>query len=80
MASLTIPDVDDDVLARLTELARAHGRTVEAEARAILADAIEHADAPATAEQWLAENRHALESSNAYVERHGLPLQRHRKF
>jgi post-segregation antitoxin (ccd killing protein) len=28
------------------------------------------------AEAWLAENREALESSNAFVEAHGLPLGR----
>jgi antitoxin CcdA len=32
------------------------------------------------AEQWLDENRAALESSNAYVEKHGLPLARYRQF
>lgn len=32
------------------------------------------------AEQWLEENRAALESSNAYVEKHGLPLARYRQF
>lgn len=32
------------------------------------------------AEQWLVENRAALESSNAYVEKHGLPLARYRQF
>lgn len=30
--------------------------------------------------QWLEENRGALESSNAYVEQHGLPLAYHRNF
>lgn len=30
--------------------------------------------------RWLAENREALDSSNAYVEKHGLPLARHRLF
>ena len=29
---------------------------------------------------WLEENRAALESSNTYVERHGLPLAKHRGF
>lgn len=29
------------------------------------------------AEQWLAENHDALESSNAYIEEHGLPLARY---
>ena len=32
------------------------------------------------AEQWLDKNRAALESSNAYVEKHGLPLARYRQF
>jgi antitoxin CcdA len=32
------------------------------------------------AEQWLIENREAIESSNAYVEKHGLPLARYRQF
>ena len=31
-------------------------------------------------ERWLAENRDALESSNAFVEQHGLPLARYRGF
>ena len=29
---------------------------------------------------WLAENREAMESSNAWVEKHGLPLARYRIF
>ena len=29
-------------------------------------------------EEWLAANREALDSSNAYVEKHGLPLARYR--
>ena len=32
------------------------------------------------AELWLAANREALESSNAFVEKNGLPLAHHRKF
>lgn len=31
-------------------------------------------------ERWLAENRAALESSNDYVQQHGLPLARYRNF
>ena len=30
--------------------------------------------------RWLEENREAIESSNAYVEKHGLPLSRYRLF
>jgi len=32
------------------------------------------------AAEWLAENRSALDSSNDYVEKHGLPLARHKQF
>ena len=32
------------------------------------------------AERWLAENQEAIESSNAFVEKHGLPLTNHRMF
>ena len=31
-------------------------------------------------ERWLAENQDALDSSNAFAERHGLPLARYRSF
>lgn len=30
--------------------------------------------------RWLEENRSAIEASNAYVERNGLPLARYRQF
>ncbi|UAB91261.1 type II toxin-antitoxin system CcdA family antitoxin (plasmid) [Ruegeria sp. SCSIO 43209] len=36
--------------------------------------------AAAKAAQWRAENAEALLSSNSYVERHGLPLDRFRQF
>jgi len=32
------------------------------------------------AERWLAENKQALESSNLFVEKNGLPLAHHRQF
>lgn len=32
------------------------------------------------AKRWKADNAAALESSNEYVDRHGLPLSRHRRF
>lgn len=32
------------------------------------------------AELWLKENQEAIESSNAFVERHGLPLGKYRMF
>ena len=30
--------------------------------------------------RWKGENREAIEASNAYVEKHGLPLSKHRMF
>jgi antitoxin CcdA len=36
--------------------------------------------AEAKGAQWLAENQHAIEGSNAYVAAHGLPLDRFRQF
>ena len=36
--------------------------------------------ARARRERWLEENRAAIEASNAYVEKHGLPLARYRMF
>lgn len=40
MTTLTIPDVDDDLARRLRARAAEHGRSVETEARSILADAV----------------------------------------
>lgn len=34
----------------------------------------------ARSELWLAENQEAIESSNAYVEKYGLPLAKYRMF
>ena len=41
---------------------------------------VARAGAVRQAEQWLQDNQVALESSNAHVERHGLPLTRYRSF
>lgn len=43
-------------------------------------EGVRTAVAAAKAEQWQAANASALRSSNAYVERHGLPLDRFRQF
>jgi plasmid stability protein len=40
MASITIPDIDDDLERRLMERAVEHGRSIEVEAREILEDAL----------------------------------------
>lgn len=39
-----------------------------------------HAVAKKQADLWIEANRAALDSSNAYVEQHGLPLAQHRQF
>lgn len=41
MGTLTIRNVDDDVHARLRERAARHGRSVEAEVRGILSEAVQ---------------------------------------
>jgi antitoxin CcdA len=43
-------------------------------------EGVRAAVAAAKVEQWQAENAEALESSNSYVVRHGLPLEKHRQF
>ena len=43
-------------------------------------DGVRSAVAAAKAEQWMAENDSAIQSSNAYVDKHGLPLDRYRQF
>ena len=41
---------------------------------------LRHAIAAEETRRWIAENRDALLSSNAYVEKHGLPLAKYRMF
>lgn len=41
---------------------------------------IARAVAEKRAEMWLKENRESIQSSNDYVEQHGLPLDKHRMF
>lgn len=43
-------------------------------------EGVRRAVAQVRAENWRAENASALESSNRYVEDHGLPLERFRQF
>jgi antitoxin CcdA len=43
-------------------------------------EGVRAAVAAAKAEHWKAENAKALKSSNAYVEKHGLPLDSFRQF
>jgi len=43
-------------------------------------EGLRRAVAKAKADAWLAENAEAIESSNRWVEEHGLPLAKHRMF
>ncbi|MBB6465431.1 antitoxin CcdA [Aminobacter lissarensis] len=61
---------------RLVEEAKALGINMSQAAEAGLAKAISEEKS----RQWLEENREAIESSNEYVERHGLPLAKYRLF
>ena len=47
MASITIRNLEDDVKTRLRKRAAGHGRSMEEEARLILAEAVERAAVPA---------------------------------
>jgi antitoxin FitA len=50
MAAITVRSLDDDVKRRLRIRAAKHGRSMEAEARAILEDAVAEEDEP---KNWL---------------------------
>jgi antitoxin CcdA len=60
----------------LVEEAKALGVNLSQAAEVGVAEAV----ARRRAEQWLADNGEALDSSNAFAEQHGLPLARHRNF
>jgi len=61
MASLTIPDLPEDVHARLRERARKNARSVEAEARALLEEVVEPSPAkPFEPGAWLGSLRDEL--------------------
>ncbi|PWS39279.1 post-segregation antitoxin CcdA [Falsiroseomonas bella] len=74
------------------ELARTYGLAetqapLAAEARAlgldpdaIAAKAIQDAIRAEKARRWQEENRAALDAQNAWIEKHGLPLAKHRMF
>lgn len=64
--------LDGDMLSEARDLKINLSRAAE--------DGIRAAVASAKAERWKAENKAALESSNAYVERNGLPLDTYRQF
>lgn len=59
MRSLTLSDLDDALYDRLVAQAQRHGRTVEAEAAALLTDAVP--PAPTSGAAWLARLRARFE-------------------
>jgi antitoxin CcdA len=62
--------------AELLDEAKAIGLNLSATFEAGLREAVR----AAKGQRWLNENQEALLSSNAFVEKHGLPLARHRQF
>ena len=62
--------------AALVDEAKALGVNISLAAAAGLEEAV----AKRRAERWIEENRGALDSYNAYVERNGLPLEKFRLF
>lgn len=64
--------LDSDLLAEAKDL----GINISRAAEAGLSEAVRKAKA----EQWLEENRPALESSNDWIEKNGLPLEKYRQF
>lgn len=60
----------------LLDEARSLGINLSATFEASLRDAVRTRKAA----QWLEENRAALQSSNEWVEKHGLPLEKYRQF
>ena len=62
--------------ADLIEAAKALNVNISQACESGLANAV----AKTQAERWQDENREAIESSNAFVDRYGLPLAKHRLF
>lgn len=58
----------------------AEARTLEVNISRAAEQGLARAIAERRAALWLEENRAALESSNVYVEQHGLPLAQYRGF
>lgn len=58
----------------------AEARELGVNISAASASGLDQAVKKARAEKWLQENQAALEASNAYVEKQGLPLARYRMF
>lgn len=58
----------------------AEGKSLEVKASTAAETGLACAIADKRAELWMAENRAALDNSNAHVEKNGLPLAKYRRF
>lgn len=58
----------------------AEARALGLDAEAIAAQAVQDAVRAEKARRWQEENREAIESHNAWVEKHGVPLAKYRMF
>lgn len=64
----------------IDEVLLVQARSLDVDISRAAAEGIAQAIADRRAERWLSENRAALDSSNAFVERQGLPLAGFRAF
>lgn len=64
----------------LPEPLLAEARSLQINVSQAAESGVARAVAEKRAAQWADENRDAIQSSNAYVEKHGLPLAKYRKF
>jgi plasmid stability protein len=74
MASITIRDIDNDLKQRLKQRAAVHGRSIEAEARGILEDAL-GTKPPAPASSNLADAIRAIVEPLGGIELEPFPRQ-----
>lgn len=64
----------------LTEALLSEAKTLHINVSVAAEDGLRRAVAQKRAAVWLEANRSAIESSNQFVEQHGLPLSSHRQF
>ena len=64
----------------LTEALVAEAKTLQINVSIAAEDGLRRAVAQKRAALWLEANRSAIDSSNRFVEQHGLPLSSHRQF
>ena len=64
----------------LTEALLSEAKTLQINVSVAAEDGLRRAVAQKRAAVWLEANRSAIDSSNQFVEQHGLPLSSHRQF